>query len=97
MPNSPIKKEANVERFSRSRIQLTEGLILLLLLPSRAFGQGAGGTINGTVTDSTGAMIPAAKIEIVNAETGVVTSSETGINGVYIRAERHIRRIQHLR
>ena len=41
------------------------------------------GTINGTVTDETGAVIPGAKVEITNARTGVVTTTETGINGVY--------------
>ena len=57
--------------------------ILLLLLPALAWGQGSGGTINGTVTDSTGAVIPGAQIEVTNIENGVVTNTETGVNGVY--------------
>ena len=56
---------------------------MALLLPTIAWGQGAGGTVNGTVSDATGAVIPGALIAIMNAETGVVTETETGINGVY--------------
>ena len=48
-----------------------------------ARGQGSGGTINCTVTDATGAVIRSAKIEIVNSETGVLTTTETRINGEY--------------
>ena len=54
-----------------------------LLIPAAAWAQGAGGLINGTVTDASGAVIPGATVEIVNAETGVVTTAETGVNGVY--------------
>ncbi len=57
--------------------------IVALAVPVAVWGQGAGGTINGTVTDATGAVIPGAQILIVNAETGVDTRSETGINGLY--------------
>ena len=65
------------------RIRLLAAWSLALLLPVLAWGQGAGGTINGTVSDATGAVIPGAQILIVNAETGVESASETGINGVY--------------
>ncbi|MCY4534239.1 MAG: carboxypeptidase-like regulatory domain-containing protein, partial [Bryobacterales bacterium] len=58
-------------------------LVLGMLIPTVLWGQGARGTINGTVTDATGAVIPGAKVEITNAKTGVVTTTETGINGVY--------------
>ena len=64
-------------------LRLAAASALLVALPSLAFAQGSGGTINGTVTDSTGAVIPGAHVEVVNAETGVVTSTETGVNGVY--------------
>ena len=57
---------------------------MALLLPALASGQIAVGTINGTVTDATGAVIPGAQIIIVNAETGVETNAETGISGTYL-------------
>ena len=58
--------------------------ILAVLLPELAYGQVAVGTINGTVTDATGAVIPGAQISIVNAETGVELNAETGISGTYL-------------
>ena len=58
-------------------------IAFILLIPSSGFAQTATGTINGSVTDSTGAVIPGAQISIVNAETGVETATETGINGAY--------------
>lgn len=57
--------------------------VLILVVPSVALAQGSGGTINGTVTDVTGAVIPGALVEVTNLENGVVTSTETGANGVY--------------
>ncbi len=68
---------------ANSFLHFLELWLLALLLPCILWGQGAGGTINGTVTDATGAVIPGAQLLIVNAETGVKTVSETGINGAY--------------
>ncbi len=56
---------------------------MAFVVPSVLLGQGAGGTINGTVTDTTGAVIPGAIVEVVHAETGVQAVTETGANGVY--------------
>ena len=67
----------------RSGVHLCAVWALAIFLPALAWGQGAGGTINGTVSDGTGAVIPGAQISIVNSETGVATAAETGINGVY--------------
>ncbi len=56
---------------------------LVLVLPSLMFGQGSNGTINGTVTDATGAVIPGAQVTIMNAETGVTSTIESGVNGTF--------------
>ena len=37
----------------------------------------------GTVTDSSGAVIPAARVEVLSQETGLRREAETGPNGVY--------------
>ncbi len=66
------------------RVLAVAAWTLALILPVSASGQTAAGSINGTVTDATGAVIPGAKITIVNAQTGVQTNAETGINGVYL-------------
>jgi hypothetical protein len=47
-----------------------------VVVASLAFGQVGNGTITGTVTDPTGAVVPGAGIEIKNAETGVGFSGE---------------------
>src|SRR5262249_19626178 len=39
--------------------------------------------LRGTVTDATGAVIPGAKVTIVNTETGVVTELTTNDAGIY--------------
>jgi hypothetical protein len=73
-------------------------LIIMLLLgcaavfvariqPSYAQG-GRGGTINGTVTDNTGAVIPGAKITITNVATrqtrDVVTADDGGYTALFL-------------
>ena len=69
--------------YSRFWFRELAACTLALLLPVLAWGQGAGGIVTGTVTDATGAVIPSARITIVNAETGGETALETGINGTY--------------
>src|SRR5260370_19674903 len=39
--------------------------------------------LRGTVTDSTGAVIPGAKVTIINTETGVTTDLTTNDAGIY--------------
>src|ERR1700686_1668019 len=39
--------------------------------------------LRGTVTDSTGAVIPGATVTIVNTETGVTTGLTTNSSGIY--------------
>ena len=54
---------------------------LLFSIPA-AFGQ-VGSSITGTVTDTTGAVIPNAALELKNSETGAVYSSGTSATGNY--------------
>src|SRR4051812_35789915 len=51
------------------------------LFATGLFGQAGTGTITGTVTDSAGAVVPGASVEVRNAETNVpypTVSTETG-------------------
>jgi hypothetical protein len=58
--------------------------VLVLFLPAALFGQGTSrGTLVGTVTDSTGAVVPDVKITITNIDTGIEQSLTTGDVGVY--------------
>jgi hypothetical protein len=54
---------------------------LLFVTPPSGFSQAANGTITGTVSDASGAVIPGVNVEVKNANTGVVfstISTETG-------------------
>jgi hypothetical protein len=50
---------------------------------ARAQGVGASGTINGTVVDPTGASVPKALVVAVEADRGILHSTETDTNGFY--------------
>ncbi|MFZ0747337.1 MAG: carboxypeptidase regulatory-like domain-containing protein [Terracidiphilus sp.] len=65
--------------------RISLGLILLLLGAGRIFGQaGATGTILGTVTDSTGAIIPNVNVTVTNTSTDVVFRTTTSSAGDYL-------------
>jgi outer membrane receptor protein involved in Fe transport len=59
-------------------------LLLATALPGLIFGQGATGAINGTVTDPTGAVVPAARVVLHNIATGGERSADTNLAGVYV-------------
>ena len=56
-------------------------LALVCLLAGSLFAQSERGTITGTIRDSSGAIVPAAKVLLTNTQTGVkftLPSSESG-------------------
>src|SRR5262245_14666530 len=69
---------------SQSMRTLELSLVLSLVCTTLLFGQANTGSIRGTVTDSTGAVVPAAKIVLTNARTGVQSSSTTNSVGDYV-------------
>ena len=56
---------------------------LFVLAATLVFAQGERGTFNGTVSDPSGAVIPAATVRAVNVGTNVETAAETTAAGVY--------------
>ncbi|HWC18888.1 MAG TPA: TonB-dependent receptor, partial [Terriglobales bacterium] len=56
---------------------------LLFLLPIQSFGQAVYGSIFGTVTDSTGAVIPNAKVTVTDVRKGSSDSYTTNESGNY--------------
>jgi hypothetical protein len=56
-------------------------VIAMCLTVSRVAGQGATGTILGTVTDMSGAFLPEASIQVRNAGTGAVQSVPSDSQG----------------
>jgi len=63
---------------------LARCFFLLLLVFSTGFAQESTGTISGTVTDPSGAVIPQASIVITNVQTGVVRKETTNSSGLFV-------------
>ena len=57
-----------------------------LLLSTGAFAQEFRGTISGTVTDPSGAVVPGASIEIVETQTGTINRTTSDAAGQYVAA-----------
>src|SRR5262249_17487066 len=58
---------------------------LVLFTPLRSLGQiGGAGSIQGVVTDATGAVIPGASVTATNLATGVKTERQTTEAGLYV-------------
>ena len=57
---------------------------ILFLAGASAFAQSNQGTITGTISDPAGAVVPAAAIQVKNAETGVVYQGGTSNTGNYV-------------
>ncbi|MBL8216083.1 MAG: TonB-dependent receptor, partial [Bryobacterales bacterium] len=66
-----------------SRYLRTLGLLLLssLISTTAAFAQATSGTITGSVTDPTGAAIPAVKVTVTETATGLVRTSTSDESG----------------
>jgi type 1 fimbria pilin len=61
-------------------------LVLLVLLSGYAglaYGQAETGTINGTVTDSTNAVVPNAMVIVKSVNTGATRETTTNASGFY--------------
>src|SRR5215831_14850847 len=58
-------------------------LLLLVLLSAQTLAQSSNATVSGTVSDSTGALIPGVSITATNTQTGIVTTVITNESGTY--------------
>ena len=70
------------QRFFKAKACLI-ALLAVLFLSATAFGQGAGASLTGTITDSTDAVIPGAVVIAANVDTGVTTRVTANNSGVY--------------
>src|SRR5580698_5493042 len=79
-----------ISRSLHLRIPMLAAIAVLLtgmLCGTTALAQSGAGSIKGTVTDSTGAVIPGASIHVVNKATGVVNDTKTNDTGFYVVPE----------
>ena len=58
-------------------------ITIVLVNPGRSFAQQTVGGVLGTVTDSSGAVVPAAQVKLVSIETGLTRSVVGKANGEY--------------
>ncbi|HVT80511.1 MAG TPA: carboxypeptidase regulatory-like domain-containing protein, partial [Phycisphaerae bacterium] len=58
-------------------------LAICILVAAAMYGQSASATISGKVTDSSGSIIPGAKISAQNIDTNVTRSTQTNGEGLY--------------
>src|ERR1700676_1488309 len=74
-------KRMNQTLIKYAGIVFTIGISLVVSLPLRA--QVAGGTLSGTITDASGAVVPSAEVEIKNSATGITKTMTTSTEGYY--------------
>jgi outer membrane receptor protein involved in Fe transport len=65
------------------RVSFFQTLVVLLFCTASAFAQTTTGSLSGTVTDPAKAVVPGAKVEVVNQGTGVITPLVTNDAGLY--------------
>ncbi len=58
-------------------------LILLVCLPGAVYSQSTFATITGTVVDSSGAVVPNAKVAVTNLSTNVQSTAQSNASGIY--------------
>ena len=68
-------------KFSRKKLVIAVAMLSFLLLYAQAFGQS--GSLSGTVTDESQAVLPGASITATNVEISVETTITTNNAGVY--------------
>lgn len=70
-------------RFLSRSLLASVGVLVLTLTGLTALAQTGAGSIEGTITDSSGAVIPGASIRIINNATGVTSPTQSNNAGFY--------------
>lgn len=59
-------------------------LLSLVMMGSAAFGQTETARISGTVSDSTGAVVPGSRVTFIHVSTNTINSTEAGADGQFL-------------
>jgi hypothetical protein len=70
-------------RFTKSLSYIALTALVLLLANQSVFGQVDEGSITGVVQDATGAVVPNAKVTLLNTDQGLTETTTTDSSGVY--------------
>jgi hypothetical protein len=70
-------------RIRRALLIVAAALVLGTLISLPADAQVVGATLSGTISDTSGAVLPGAQVSIKNVSTGVQSSSATNSSGLY--------------
>lgn len=68
------------------RMNTLSACLLMLWIAGAAFPQGSTSTVRGTVRDASGAVVPAAQVELTNTGTNITARTATNELGFYIFA-----------
>lgn len=73
-------------RQSNDPRRILSGLLLALLFvtPMMLFGQGYFGTLSGNITDPSGALVPGAKVTLVDQQKGYQFAATSDSSGRYV-------------
>ena len=74
--------DRNLTRRFKSLVSITLAAFCMLLVPF-AVGQVDEGSVTGLVQDATGAVIPNAKVTLLNTDQGLTQTTNTDGSGVY--------------
>ena len=77
-------KRANLSIVRMVRVLIIAGILILSAAVTPLRAQVSTADVLGTVTDSSGAVIVGAKVDILNVNTGITRSSTTGTKGEYL-------------
>ena len=64
--------------------RLLQTILLLLAVASLLSAQSSQSSVNGTVRDQSGAVIPGASVQLVNSDTGINSRTVTNEAGFYV-------------
>src|SRR5579872_3408922 len=65
------------------KVGMASALAFTSVVGSSVFGQSSTANILGTITDSTGAVVPDASVTVKNAATGEIRTAQSAANGDY--------------
>lgn len=64
--------------------RVVQVLMICFIASASAFGQSTTGGVNGTITDTTGAVVPGTSVTLSNVGTGVEVTTEANASGFFV-------------